>query len=428
MKYLLAFLVLSVIIIVHELGHFIIAKASGVVVTEFSLGMGPRILKFTRKGTMYSIKLFFFGGSCRMLGEEEDDNSEGSFNSKSVWKRMAIIVAGPLFNFIFAFVLAVILIGKAGYDPCVVYSVNDNSAAYDAGLESGDHIVKINGKNINFYGDYSLYLIEHEGEVMDITYERDGKKYTTTLVPEYIAEQEVYQMGVQMNADTPTLYSVIEDTPAEKAGLQKGDRILSINGIEINITDEVSGAVQQSAGRELTVVVERDGEEMTFTFTPEKVMNDAYYDMGMYMSAARVHGTPWETIKYSFKEVGYWIETVFKSFKFLFTGKASVNDVAGPVGIVTAIGDVVDESKSDGAMYVFLNLVNWSIMISANLGVMNLLPIPALDGGRLMFLIIEAVRRKPVPRDKEGMVHFVGIVLLMIIMVAVLFNDIRKLF
>ena len=267
MKYLLAFLVLSVIIIVHELGHFIIAKASGVVVTEFSLGMGPRILKFTRKGTMYSIKLFFFGGSCRMLGDEEDDNSEGSFNSKSVWKRMAIIVAGPLFNFIFAFVLAVILIGKAGYDPCVVHSVNNNSAAYDAGLEAGDHIIKINGKNINFCGDYSLYLIEHEGEVMDITYERDGKKHTTTLVPEYVAEQEVYQMGVQMNADTPTLYSVIEDTPAQKAGLQKGDRILSINGIEINITDEVSGAVQQSEGSELTVVVERNGEEMTFTFT-----------------------------------------------------------------------------------------------------------------------------------------------------------------
>lgn len=426
MKYVIAFLVLSIIIIVHELGHFIVAKASGVTVTEFSLGMGPRLLKFKRKGTMYSIKLFLFGGSCQMLGEDEDNSSDGSFNSKSVWKRMAIVVAGPLFNFILAFVLSVIILGKIGYDPCVVYSVDEGSAAEQAGLEAGDRIVKIDRTKVNFYGDYSLWLTENEGEVMHITYVRDGARYETTLIPEYV-DEDVYQMGVLMDRDNPVISSVSKDSPAESAGIKSGDKILSINGTAVSVTDEVSPLVNASGDSELTLVVERDGSEVTIKITPNKV-HQTYYNIGMYMSAAREKLSPAGTISYSFKNVGYWIKAVFKSFKLLFTGKVSANDVSGPVGIVSAIGNVVTESKSDGVLYVLLNLINWSVMISANLGVMNLLPIPALDGGRLVFLIIEAIRRKPVPREKEGMVHFIGIVLLMVLMVVIMANDIRKLF
>ena len=151
MKYLLAILVLSIIIIIHEFGHFVVAKASGVKVVEFSLGMGPRLLKFTRKGTMYSIKAFLFGGSCQMLGENSEEDGEGSFNSVSVWKRIAIVAAGPLFNFLLAFFCAVFFIGKVGYDPVVINSVKENSAAYEAGLQSGDKIVGINGKKMTFF-------------------------------------------------------------------------------------------------------------------------------------------------------------------------------------------------------------------------------------------------------------------------------------
>lgn len=426
MKYVLAFVVLSIIIMIHEFGHFIIAKASGVTVTEFSLGMGPRLLKFTRKGTMYSLKLFLFGGSCRMLGEDEDNDSEGSFNKASVWRRIAIVVAGPLFNFVLAFVLSVVLIGTIGYDPCVVYSVDDNSAAYQAGLQPDDQIIKINHDKITFYGDYNIFSMDHDGEVMNITYLRDGKKYTTTLTPEFI-DRDVYQMGVLMNNETPSLYSVSEGTPAFEAGLKAGDLIISINGEAIKTTNDVSPAVNKCNGEAINVVVQRDGQELSFNFVPN-IVHQKYYDYGMYMSGMRVKCNPLETVGYSFKYTGYWIKAVFKSFKLLFRGKVSANDVSGPVGIVSAIGNVVEESKSDGALYVFLNLVNWIVMISANLGVMNLLPIPALDGGRLVFLILEAIRRKPIPREKEGMVHFVGIVLLMILMVVILVNDVRKLF
>ena len=146
MKYVLAILVLSLVIIIHEFGHFIVAKASGVKVVEFSLGMGPRLIKFTRKGTMYSIKLFLFGGSCQMLGDNTEEEGEGSFNSVSVWKRIAIIAAGPIFNFILAFIFAVFLIGKMGYNPVVLFDVREGTPAYEAGLQAGDTIIKINGK------------------------------------------------------------------------------------------------------------------------------------------------------------------------------------------------------------------------------------------------------------------------------------------
>lgn len=426
MKFVIAFLVLSIIVIVHEFGHYIIAKASGVAVVEFSLGFGPRLLKFKRKGTMYSIKLLPFGGSCRMLGFDEEETGERSFNSVSVWKRMAIMFAGPMANFLLALILSVIIIGTIGYDPCVIYGVAENSPAAEAGLLSGDHIVKINNQKITFYGDYSLYMLEYEGKSLNIEYERDEQKYTTTLIPQYVDEDR-YQMGVLVNTDEPSLNSVTDKTPAAEAGLKAGDLIVSIDGQPIVVTDDISAVVNKCEGNEIEVVVERDGEQLTFNFVPDKV-HQQYYNIGMSMANAYEKCNPIKTLGYSFEYTGYWIKAVFKSFKLLFTGKASVNDLSGPVGIVSAIGDVVEESRADGAFWVFINLVNWGTMISANLGVMNLLPIPALDGGRILFLIIEAIRRKPIPREKEGMIHFIGIVLLMILMVAILFNDIRKLF
>ena len=426
MKYVLAIVVLSVIIIIHELGHFIIAKASGVKVVEFSLGMGPRLIKFTKGGTMYSLKLFLLGGSCQMLGEDEENSEEGSFNSASIWKRIAIIAAGPIANFVLAFVGAVLLIGIMGYDPAIVHSVEDNSSAYEAGLQAGDKIVDVNGTNITFYGDYSMYLLFNEGKEMEVTVLRDGKEQVITFTPDFVKD-DVYQIGIYMDPEKPLIVSIVEGYPAEKSGLIANDLIISIDGVSCNSSDEVSELIQKAEGKEVSLVVERDGKEVTINLTPN-IVHREYYDYGFYLSGERVKCNPIDTIKYSFCQVGYWIKTVFYSFRMLFSGQAGFNDLSGPVGIVTMIGDVVEESKSDGAFYVFLNITNWTIMISANLGVMNLLPIPALDGGRLIFLFIEAIRRKPIPKEKEGIVHFVGIVLLLILSVAVLVNDIRKLF
>ena len=347
------------------------------------------------------------------------------FASKSVWRRISVIAAGPIFNFILAFIMAVFIIGSIGYDPCKLYSVTEGSAADEAGLEEGDVITSVNGKKIHFYKEYSLYYQLHTGKTLNITYERDGVKYDTKVVPEYI-EEDVYQLGVYLG-ENAVISGLTETGAAALAGFKVNDQIIQVNGAAIKTTDEAISVIRNCGGGKINVAVFRDGEVVDLSVTPVLAHN-AYYQTGMSFSAARVKVNPIRTLKYGAIEVKYWIDTVFESLKMLVTGKVTKDDVAGPVGIVSAISNVVEQSKPDGIFYVILNLANWIVMISANLGVMNLLPIPALDGGRLLFLLIEAVRGKPVDQKKEGMVHLIGMALLMLLMFLILFNDISKLF
>ncbi len=431
MNIIIAIIILSIIVIIHEFGHFILARANGVAVSEFALGLGPTILKTKKKGTVFSLKLLPFGGACIMAGEDgnEDGISELDkdtlFASKSVWARISIIAAGPVFNFLLAFIMAVFIIGSIGYDPCVLYSVAEGSVAQEAGLEAGDVIKSVNGKNIHFYKEYSLYYQLHVGKTMNITYERDGQEYTATIVPEYV-EEDVYQLGVYLG-ENAVISQLTTDGAAALAGFRTNDMIVSVNNTKVSTTDEAIAAIRGCGGGQINVTVVRDGEYVDISVTPVLAHN-AYYQTGMTFSAARIKVNPIQTLKYGCFEVKYWISTVFESLKMLVTGKVTKDDVAGPVGIVSAISNVVEQSKSDGIFYVILNLANWMVMISANLGVMNLLPIPALDGGRLLFLLIEAVRGKPIDQKKEGMVHLVGMALLMLLMFFILFNDISRLF
>lgn len=343
MKIIIALLLFSILIIFHELGHFWLAKANGIRVNEFSLGLGPTIFGITKGETKYSLKLLPFGGACMMEGEDGESSDERAFGKKSVWARISVVAAGPAFNFIMALVFSFVLICNIGYDLPVLADVTAGYAAEEAGMQAGDTIVKMNGKKIHFYREISSYAMFHAGEAVEVTYERDGEKYQTTLVPKYDEELGRYLYGFQ-------------------------------------------GSVEN------------------------------------------VKGNLWENVKYSFYETKYWISTTIDSLKMLVTGGVSLNDMSGPVGIVDVIGDSYEESVSYGYYAVFLQMLYLSIIFAANLGVMNLLPLPALDGGRLVFLIIEAVRRKKVDPEKEGMVHFVGIILLFALMIVVMFNDIRKLF
>ena len=343
MSIILALIIFSLIILIHELGHFLLAKRGGVTVEEFSLGMGPRLISTVKGGTRYSLKLLPFGGSCMMLGEDEATTEEGSFASKSVWTRISVIAAGPIFNFILAFVLSVIIIGSIG-------------------------------------------------------------------------------------VDKPVILAVSEGFPAAEAGIQKGDTILKMNGTKIRLSREVTNYVTFHQGEDVTFVYEHEGEERTVTLSPEQNEGGRYIFGLSTVSSYREKVGAWETLKYSAYEVKYWIQTTISSLKMLFTGQVGINDMSGPVGVVTIIGDTYKESAADGGFYIWLNMLNISILLTANLGVMNLLPLPALDGGRLVFLIIEAIRRKRIDPEKEGMVHFVGLMLLMVLTIVVMFNDIRKLF
>ncbi len=431
---IIAIVMLSVLVIVHEYGHYLLAVKNGIFVKEFSVGFGPRIISKTgKKGTKFSLKAIPFGGSCEMLGrfEDEDDNTddERSFDKKSVWARISVILAGPVFNFLLAFVLSVIYIGSAGYDPAVVTSVSEGSPAYEAGLREGDVIVGYNGTHVTFGRELYLENYLHpvsEGSEREITYIRDGEKYTITILP---AEEEYYAVGVSYYADEEPaeIAEVTEDGAFAAAGLEAGDIITSINGVSIETGEDLSAYFSEYPldGSDLTVTYMRKGVEHTCVVTPQI---SSAYRLGFSYNIANVEATAWETVKYSFAEVGYQIESVIKSIGYLFSGNGSLDMLSGPVGIVEIVSETYSSSVSYGFSETLLSLISLMILLSANLGVMNLLPIPALDGGKFVLLLIEAVIRKPVPKKFEGVINMIGALLLVVLMVVVLVNDVTKFF
>ena len=328
MGIILAILLFSLIIIIHELGHFTLAKLNGIRVDEFSLGMGPTLFGKEFKGTKFSLKLLPLGGACMMGEDDADDTSEGSFNSKSVWARISVIAAGPLFNFILALLMSAILVGAAGYAVPVIQEVESGSSGSEQGLKKGDVITEINGKKIHIYEEFQLY----------------------------------------------------------------------------NLTHSTSDTAELTFGDETT-------KRMGFTYSAE-VEKPGFF----------------KSIQYGAYTAKYWVEYTLECLKMLLTGEVGVNQLSGPVGIVEVVNDTYDAAAPSGWSVVILSMMNLGILISANLGVMNLLPIPALDGGRLVFLLIEAVRRKRIAPEKEGMVHFIGFAALMALMVFVMYNDIMRLF
>lgn len=429
MNIIVAVLILGVIVVIHELGHFLLAKVNGITVVEFSVGMGPRIASFNRKGTKYSLKLLPFGGSCIMLGEDETVDDEGAFAKKSVWARFSVIFAGAFFNFILAFVLALIILGDVGVDRPYLTTITKNSSAEEAGLTKGDLISAINGSKVHMSREiqYYFYFYPISDQPINITYLRDGVKNTVSVTPKW---QDLYLLGCGYtpNEKPATLETINKGYPLEKAGMQTGDTIVEINGTKINTSQEMADYLTKNpiSNAPVTLKYLRDGATTQITVTP--VLAQSGYDMGFSYNQYREKISPIQTIQYSFFELRHNIVNTIKSIGHLILGKISVKEVSGPVGIVNVVGDIVSEAQDYGIHATLLSLAQFSILLSANLGVMNLLPLPALDGGRLVFIVIEAIRRKPVPKEKEAMVHFVGMAVLMILMVLVMFNDIRNIF
>ena len=434
MSIFLAVIIFGLLVFIHEFGHFIIAKKNGVRVIEFSIGMGPTLFSFDKGDTKYSLKLLPLGGACQMLSKEligEEDtvmDMEKSFESKSVWSRMAVIFAGPFFNFALAFVFALIVIGFVGYDPAVVTNVQQGSAAEKAGLKVGDIITEYDGTNIDVGREIYLeqYIDGIDENGVKITYERDGKEYTTNLKPVY---QERYMLGIVYTpGDGKAIISeVTVDGPLEKAGFKAGDYIVEIDGTSISSGKEFSDYVDKNplSEKKVHIVTRRGDEKIEADIEP--VLGIKGYETGFsYNSNGRLKCSALNVIKYSFVEIKYQIKLVFKSLGMLFTGELGINDFSGPVGIVDAIDTVYEGSKEDGTKYVFINMLNFTILLSANLGVMNLLPIPGLDGGRLLFLIIEAIKGKPVKH--EAYINMAGMLLLMLFALYILFKDIINLF
>ena len=355
-------LIFGIVVIAHEFGHFLLAKLNGIRVVEFAVGMGPTILKFTKGETRYALKLLPIGGACMFEGEDGKVEAEpedaireqdvptntlpkrksGSFQDANVWARISSVIAGPIFNLVLAFLLALIIVGFSGTDLPVITSTMEGYPASEAGLQAGDVITKINGNKVHIYREVTLESYLNKGEPMEIEYKRGDTVYSTIVVPKYSEEDARYYIGF------------------------------------------TGGPVEDCKGFSL--------------------------------------------VKYGYYEVRFSLKSTFKSLAMLVQGKVSKDEVAGPVGIAVAIDDTIEAATPYGISTVVLSMINIAILLSVNLGVLNLLPLPALDGGRLIFLLIEVVRGKPIDPEKEGIVHFIGFVALMVLMVFVLFNDISRLF
>ena len=423
---LVAIIIFSVIVVFHELGHFLLAKKNGIEVTEFSLGMGPRLLSTVKGNTRYSLKLFPIGGSCMMVGEDGEEDGPGSFGHASVWGRISVVAAGPIFNFILAFVFALVITSVMGYDPPKVLSVEENSPADEAGLQVGDIITSFQGKPISIGRDISLYesLYGMQQDQIKMTVKRDGKKIDLNFKA---ASEKKYMLGFSYVPDgKPEITEVFVDGAMMKVGVLAGDVITAVDGTKVSTGEELQTYLGEHPLGEnaVTITVSRDGKEKEFTVQPTvRTQVSTGFVYNLYREKTNFFGV----LKYSAVEVRYWISSTIDSLGLLIKGTFRVNDLSGPVGIVDAIGSSVEEAKSEGTVVMWMQMFYWAILLSANLGVMNLLPLPALDGGRLVFLLIEAVTKKKVNPNIEGMIHFAGFVLLMALMVFVFMNDIKRL-
>jgi regulator of sigma E protease len=359
-KIISAILIFGILVAIHELGHFTVAKLCGIQVNEFAIGMGPRLFKLKKGETVYSLRCFPIGGFCAMEGEDDSSDNPRAFNNKSVPKRMAVIVAGATMNIILGFILVIITTCMQEKIPeLTIAEFHDGASSHECGLEIGDEIISVNGMNILTDSDISYKLSNTKDDVFNVIVKRNGKKIELENVKFY------YQYQYYVDEESQSYVKV--DNPDEYTGEQP----------------------LQTAESRFDFYV--DSSEKGF----------------------------FNVLEYSAKETASIGRLIWISLIDIIKGKYGISDMSGPVGLATAIGQATDL----GIGYL-LNLITF---ITINLGIFNLLPLPALDGGRFVFLIIEAVRRKPIPPEKEGMIHFVGLALFMLLTVVVTFSDIKKL-
>ena len=368
-----------VMVSLHEFGHFIVAKALNFKILEYAIGFGPAIFKKQKGETLYAVRAVPLGGFCKFEGEEEQSEDPRAFSNQAVWKRILVVIAGGIFNVILGFVLFVAMLPSLSpMQTNVVDSVVPHSYIEDSGIQPGDKIVKINGKHIGFYNDITLY---RDGMSKDtentVTIKRDGKKID---VPVMLTQQRT-KIAYKEN--------YIEYT-SEINGFPEVQRI--------DYSDKVPKNVQK-------VGTEENSTRYIIGFTPE--------------SENINFGNIWG---YAWNETKFVVKLVYRSLWELITGKVGMEQMSGPVGIVTEVNNAVHQ-ESDRLLYI----LNLTALLTINLGVFNLLPLPALDGGRLLFMIIELIRRKPIPPEKEGIVHAIGMLLLFALIIFISFQDIMKL-
>ena len=436
-------LLLSLIMIFHELGHFITGLRLGFKVEEFSLFMGPVLLSFERKGIKYSLKLFPIGASCRFAGEEETDADAAvpaetldptlstaqlrraggaRFFDRPRPARAIVLFAGVTMNYLTGILAFLIMFSSFGFLTTTVSAIQAGSQAAAAGMQAGDRIVEVNGASISTQLDYVAQTVfQQADEPLDVVVrnQETGKIRTIRLIPE---KQEAYQLGitVDLTGDKREIVDVNPDANGGDPVLRIGDIVLSVNGISYEDAEAFTAEVSGSNGEPVTVQILRDGTEMDVETRPLVV---TYYNSpGIRFAAGDGIGPSLvQSVKYSWSIVRFTV----KGLSMMIAGEIAARDsLSGPIGIVSMVGDVVEEDLPLGdKVYSLLAMFG---LISVNLAFMNLLPIPPLDGNHLILTGLEAIRRKRLSLRTQTVISMIGFFLLIgLAIVAVVFDVLR---
>jgi regulator of sigma E protease len=427
---------LAALIFVHELGHFLVARRVGVVVEKFSLGFGPKIFGITRGDTEYLLSAIPLGGYVKMRGEDNEEASTkqpGSFAAADVKDRIAIAFAGPLFNFLFAIAIYVVvyMVGVPTLS-LVTGEIRAESPALVAGIQAGDKIVEINGEKVQFWDQLQKKVHASPGIAMQFKIERGNNLIDLTITP--ISEEITNMFGekehVGLIGITPLVQNISyikEGSAAEKSGLQIGDRLIKVDDISIRGWGDLKTAAVDKPGQELSFTVFRDGQEVITKLTPEsKVMKDEEGKnieigvIGIGMSGEMIseeYGL-FGAIQRSIEETGRLIYLIALSIKKLIGGSVPADQIGGPILIFQIYGEQAEQG--------FNQLIRITALLSINLGLLNLLPIPVLDGGHILFFLIEMIKGRPVSERNRERAQQLGLFMLLGLMVFAFYNDIAR--
>lgn len=438
---LIGVLLFELIIFIHEFGHFITAKKSGIKVNEFSLGMGPKIFSFGKGETKYSLRIFPIGGFCSMEGEDEESPEPRAFNNAKVWKRMIVIIAGAVMNIILGFVLMfVVVVQQDAYSSTEVQSFPATSFSSCTGLQSGDVIKEINGYGISTSMDFNYPISTAElktvdGSTLEIYKEDCGNNLYNMAVSSVqdknnkLSDEQVSKVNELLSKSTNEIVKAKSKEDAYSIYENYYKEINDACGIKDYKVEKI---VEKETRKRYTadILVERNGEEKLlknvqfFTYTT-KDNSDPQVSIDFYVKP--IEKTFGSVISQTFKQTISTCKMIYASLGGLLTGKFGLKDMSGPIGIASAVTTVASESLSSGFMSAVNSIIYVMMIITVNLGLFNMLPFPALDGGRFVFLIIEAIRGKSVPRKVEAIVNGIGMGLLILLMILITANDIFKL-
>jgi regulator of sigma E protease len=426
--------ILAVLILVHEIGHFAAARLIGVRVEEFGIGIPPRIKGWRRNGVLWSLNWIPFGGFVKVLGEDGKNADPGSINAKSPAQRAFFLVAGSAMNFLLAFILMILVVGFQGVSHSNVYiaSVVPGSPAEAAGWTAGDRIVDVAGVPVESSTDVGERAREFGGNPMSVVVERNGELVETSVTPRLNPPAGEGPTGVGIT-DSPISDASIENVsaglPASESGFQPGDRIVAVGSQQVSDPYALQFALLGASGSTVPVDVVRGGEQLTISLAvPElEAEGDLLAQLGFDIAIKpRFDRVPLGAIipvgvAQAWEQSGQMLSGI----RDLVTGRAPLDQIAGPLGM----GQITSEIVSASPLPLWVTLAQLAILLSLNLAVLNLLPLPALDGGRLLFVVVEVLRGgKKLAPEREGIVHVAGLILLLGFMVIVLVLDALRIY